>query len=251
MRIRSIIVDDEFHCRENLLQIIEEFVPELELVGTAKDADEARALVANESPKLVFLDIKMPKESGFEFLDSLSEKNFSVIFTTAHNEYGIEAIKAEAVDYLEKPIMIEDLKKAVSRVQKKDVKVMPEWGKLINELRQKENEKVPIPTKDGFIYVGKEEIIHLEASDSYTFIYLTNGRKHLSSKNIKVFEKQLGEESFYRVHKSHIINVRHHLKEFSRSDGNMVMLSEGRTAPVSRRKLSEFLNKVNSFSNVA
>ncbi|MEM7161904.1 MAG: LytTR family DNA-binding domain-containing protein [Bacteroidota bacterium] len=250
MKIKTIIVDDEFHCRENLLQIIEEFVPNVDVVGMAKNANEARELISRESPELVFLDIKMPQESGFELLESLPEKNFSVIFTTAHNEYGIEAIKAQAVDYLEKPIMIEDLKTAVERVHIKDEKAIPDWKSLLQEINQKESEKVSIPTKDGFIYVDKNEIIHLEASDSYTFIYLTNNRKHLSSKNIKVFEKQLGDESFYRIHKSHIINVRHHLKEFSRSDGNMVLLSEGRTAPVSRRKLSDFLGRVNSFSNV-
>ena len=251
MKIKTIIVDDEFHCRENLNQLLEEFVPEVDVIGLAQNADDAREMISSLNPELVFLDIKMPKESGFELLDSLGEKKFSVIFTTAHNEFALDAIKAEAVDYLEKPIMIEDLRKAVDRVLQRLNTAKPNWDGLLSKILHKDVDKVSIPTKDGFVYVGTNEIIHLEASDSYTYIYLTNGRKYLSSKNIKVFENQLGDTSFYRIHKSHIVNVRDHLKEFSRSDGNMVVLSEGRTAPVSRRKLSEFLSYINGYSNVA
>jgi len=251
MKIKTLIVDDEFHCRENLNQIIDEFVPELEVVALAENADMAREQIAKHNPELVFLDIKMPKENGFELLQSIDNHNFSVIFTTAHNEFALDAIKAGAIDYLEKPIMIEDLQNAVQRVKNRLQTKEPNWVQLISQLKNKSTNKVSIPTKDGFVYVGQDEIIHLEASDSYTFIYLTNSRKHLSSKNIKVFEKQLGDESFYRVHKSHIVNVRHHLKEFSRSEGNMVILSEGRSAPVSRRKLTDFLSRINGYSNVA
>lgn len=251
MKIKTIVVDDEFHCRENLNQIIDEFVPELDVIALAENAEMARELILKHNPELVFLDIKMPKENGFELLQSLNKSDFSVIFTTAHNEFALDAIKAGAIDYLEKPIMIEDLQSAVERVKNRRQTEEPNWTKLISQLNNTSSNKVSIPTKDGFIYVNQNEIIHLEASDSYTFIYLTDGRKHLSSKNIKVFEKQLGEQSFYRVHKSHIINVKHHLKEFSRSEGNMVILSEGRSAPVSRRKLTEFLSRINGFSNVA
>ncbi len=251
MKIKTLIVDDEFHCRENLDQIIKEFVPELEVIALAHNADMAREYISKYKPDLVFLDIKMPKENGFDLLQSIGNQDFEVIFTTAHNEFALEAIKAGAIDYLEKPIMIEDLQKAVIRVKNRLHNEEPNWVQLISQLKKVDSDKVSIPTKDGFIYVGQDEIIHLEASDSYTFIYLTNGRKHLSSKNIKVFEKQLGEDSFYRIHKSHIVNVRHHLKEFSRSEGNMVILSEGRNAPVSRRKLTDFLSRINGYSNVA
>ncbi|NND78156.1 MAG: response regulator transcription factor [Flavobacteriales bacterium] len=251
MKVKALIVDDEFHCRENLQQLINEFVPELEIVALASNAEEARISISQLKPQILFLDIKMPQENGFELLRSLGEHSMSVIFTTAHNEFALEAIKVEAVDYLEKPINIEDLQSAVKRAMSRMKTGQQNWKQLLSKIDNAGKHKVSIPTKDGFVFVGTDEIIHLEASDSYTYIYLTNERKHLSSKNIKVFEDQLSDNEFYRIHKSHIINMRHHLKEFSRSEGNLVRLSEGRTAPVSRRKLSDFLSRINTYANVA
>ena len=108
-------------------------------------------------------------------------------------------------------------------------------------------EKTSIPTKDGLVIVNNSEIIHLEASESYTTIYLSNGKKYLSSKNIKIFEENLNKNIFFRTHKSHIINFTHHLKEFNRSLGNVVVMSDGKQIPVSRRKLTDFLSRVNTF----
>jgi len=119
MKITAIIVDDEFHCRENLNQIIQEFINDVEVIGMAKDADEARSLMANKQPDLLFLDIQMPPESGFDLLNSLTQRNFSVLFTTALNDYAIEALKAEAVDFLETPLIIDVLHQAVDRVKKR------------------------------------------------------------------------------------------------------------------------------------
>ena len=196
MKVKALIVDDEFHCRENLQQLITEFVPELEIIALASNADEARNSISEFKPQILFLDIKMPKENGFELLDSLGEHNMSVIFTTAHNEFALEAIKAEAVDYLEKPINIEDLQNAVKRAKGRIKTGQPNWKQLLSKIENAGKQKVSIPTKDGFVFVGTDEIIHLEASDSYTYIYLTKERKYLSSKNIKVFEDQLSENEF-------------------------------------------------------
>ena len=108
-------------------------------------------------------------------------------------------------------------------------------------------DRISIPTRDGYIILKNEDILHLEASDNYTMIYLNNGKRHLSSKNIKIYEQNLDPSVFYRIHKSHIINVKHHLKEFSRSEGNVAILSSGKLVPVSRRKLTEFLSFINTF----
>ena len=203
-KLKSIVVDDEYFCRNNLKMILDDFCPEVEVVGMADSADEARSLIKQYNPDLVFLDIKMPKEDGFSFLDSMPARNFSVVFTTAHNEYAFKAFKADAIDYIEKPINIEDLKNAVNKVIR--IQKNPETKtELIRE-----NDRISFATRDGFITVKYDEIIHLEASDNYTMIYMTGNRKHLSCKNIKVYEESLDPHIFFRAHKSHIINVSNH-----------------------------------------
>jgi two-component system, LytTR family, response regulator len=250
MKIRSIVVDDEFNCRSNLKMIIEDFCPELEIVGMAESAQQARDMISQYSPDLVFLDIKMPKEDGFSLLQSYPTREFSVVFTTAYNEYALQAFKADAVDYIEKPINIDDLKNAVKKVIRLNPTLSLELSASMEDTEEKkmvfkDSDKISLATRDGFTVVKNEEIIHLEASDNYTMIYMTDNRKFLSCKNIKVYEESLNEKVFYRIHKSHIINVSHHLKSFSRNDGNTVLLSNSKQIPVARRKLADFMDRIN------
>ncbi|HYG52313.1 MAG TPA: LytTR family DNA-binding domain-containing protein [Flavobacteriales bacterium] len=250
MKIRSVIVDDELNCRDNLRMIINDYCPELEVVGIADSAQKARDLINHHNPDLVFLDIKMPKEDGFQLLKSYPEREFSVVFTTAYNEYALQAFKADAVDYIEKPIGLDELRNAVKKVIRLNPHLSIELSANIENADAKrtvfkDNEKISLATRDGFTVVKNDEIIHLEASDNYTMIYMSDSRKFLSCKNIKVYEDSLNPEVFYRVHKSHIINVKHHLKGFSRNDGNNVQLSNGKMIPVARRKLSDFMEIIN------
>src|SRR5690606_27358473 len=117
-KLKSIIVDDEFNCRSNLQMLIEEYMPEIEVLDIAESADKARELIKKHTPDVVFLDIKMPGEDGFSLLKSLGDYDFSVVFTTAHNQFALKAFKANAIDYLEKPIDVDDLKKAVAKLVK-------------------------------------------------------------------------------------------------------------------------------------
>ncbi len=193
----------------------------------------------------------MPKEDGFSLLKSYENRDFSVVFTTAYNEYALKAFKENAIDYLEKPISIDDLQKAVQKVLKvhgsNEQRTPAELSDLLDEATEGKNDRISIPTRDGYIIIRNTDIIHLEASDNYTMIYLIDGSRHLSSKNIKVYEENLNQEVFFRTHKSHIINVEHHLKEFSRSEGNMAVLTNGINVPIARRKMSNFLSRINTF----
>ena len=193
----------------------------------------------------------MPKEDGFSLLKSYENRDFSVVFTTAYNEYALKAFKENAIDYLEKPISIDDLQKAVQKVLKvhgsNEQRTPAELSELLDEATEGKNDRISIPTRDGYIIIRNTDIIHLEASDNYTMIYLIDGSRHLSSKNIKVYEENLNQEVFFRTHKSHIINVEHHLKEFSRSEGNMAVLTNGINVPIARRKMSNFLSRINTF----
>ena len=251
MTLKALIVDDEFNARNNLKILIEEFCPELKIIGLVESAEEARIIIEKEKPDVVFLDIAMPKEDGFSLLKSYENRDFSVVFTTAYNEYALKAFKENAIDYLEKPISIDDLQKAVQKVMKvhgsNEQRTPAELSELVDEAMEGKNDRISIPTRNGYIIIRNTDIIHLEASDNYTMIYLIDGSRHLSSKNIKVYENNLNQAVFFRTHKSHIINVEHHLKEFSRSDGNMAVLTNGISIPIARRKMSNFLSRINTF----
>lgn len=250
-KLQAIIVDDEEFARENLRMMIEEYCPDVILSGVASSAREARQMIEETNPDLVFLDIMMPGEDGFMFLQSLPDRTFHVIFTTAFRDYALRAIKESAVDYLEKPIDIEELQKAIEKVrtltlQKKNLKVSDDrLTKILENIALTNTvEKTIIPTKDGVAVVKNTDIIHLEAFENYTTLYLTGGKKYVSSRSIKAFEDKLDPNMFFRTHKSHIINIAHHLKEFNRTEGNVAILSDGTQVPVARRKLQEFLDKL-------
>ncbi len=246
MALKTIIVDDESNARENLKILIDEFCPELKVIGMASSVAEARTLIEKEDPEVVFLDIAMPNEDGFELLKHYENRDFSVIFTTAYNEYALKAFKADAIDYLEKPISIDDLQKAVEKLMR--IHTIEDMEALSKKREaDRENDRISVPTRDGYIILKNEEITHLEASDNYTMIYLANGSRHLSSKNIKVYEDNLNANIFYRTHKSYIVNIEHHLKEFSRKEGNVAVLQNGKMVPVARRKMTQFLDRINTF----
>jgi two-component system LytT family response regulator len=250
-RLKAIIIDDEEFARENLRMLLEDYCPDVNIEGVAGSASQARLLIDEVNPDLVFLDIMMPGEDGFMFLQSLPERTFQVIFTTAFRDYALKAIKENAIDYLEKPIDIDDLQKSVAKAkvindQKKTTNVSDSrLSKVLeNIVLTNSVEKTIVPTKDGLAIVKNTDIIHLEAFENYTTLYLTGGKKYVSSKSIKAFEDKLDPNMFFRVHKSHIINIAHHLKELIRSEGNIAVLSDGTQVPVARRKLQEFLDKL-------
>lgn len=250
-KLSALIVDDEEFARENLKMLLEEYCPDVNVVGTASSAELARTMVEEFNPDVVFLDIMMPGEDGFSFLESMNERKFQVVFTTAFREHALRAIKESAVDYLEKPIDIEELQKAITKakesLQLKSVnKVTDErLTKVLQDIVLTNSvEKTVVPTKDGLAIVKNTDIIRLEAMENYTMIYLSGGKKYMSSRSIKAFEDKLDTHMFFRVHKSHIINIAHHLKEFVRNEGLIAVMSDATQVPVARRKLQEFLDKI-------
>ncbi|NNK81067.1 MAG: response regulator transcription factor [Flavobacteriales bacterium] len=249
-KIKALIVDDEHHCRHNLAELLSEYCPTISVSGMAESASEALSLIEKLQPEVLFLDIRMPGKDGFDLLNEIPNRNLDVVFTTAHNEYAIRALKEGAIDYLEKPISIDELETCVNKLQRRH-----ENGSAANTIKTedilrisnlRDMDKTTIPTSDGFVMVNSSEIVRLEASESYTKIFLANGDKHLSSKNIRVFEKGLNPQIFLRTHKSHIVNMLYHLKGFSRTDGNVALMSNGSRVPISRRKLTQFLQRASS-----
>lgn len=252
MAISTIIIDDEQNARENLKLILDDFCPEVNVVAQAGSAEEARVLISKHNPDLLFLDINMPNEDGFELLESIKNKNFSIIFITAHNQFALKALKAGAIDYIEKPIDIEDLQIAVAKIETANTKAgNVDYNIIKTLLTEHQNDGksdiIAVPTLSGYEIIKAEDIVHLEADESYTRIFLADGKKCTSSMTIARYEKVLDTNTFFRVHKSHIINTRHHLKEFNRHEGNVAIMDTGEAIPVARRKLSGFINAIKTF----
>lgn len=251
-QLRTLIVDDEYNARTNLQLIIEDHIPELQVVGTTGSAEEARAMIKETDPEVLMLDIMMPGENGFDLLESISAENMSVVFVTAHNEFALKAFKKNAIDYIEKPIAIDDLQRAAQKLARMHGGVSSKATTIratdtIKAIRSGLKDTVSIPTRDGLLLLKCGDIVYFEASDSYTMIHTTSGKKHLSSKNIRTYEDLLDADAFMRIHRSFLINLRDHLTAFNRTEGNMAVMSTGALVPVARRKLPEFLQTISSF----
>ena len=252
MSLRALIVDDESDARENLRIMLEDNCPDVLVVAQAGSAEQARTLIEEHKPQELFLDIKMPGEDGFSLLRSVAHLELPVVFTTAYDEYALQAFKQNALDYLEKPIDPEELKRAVRKLTKitSDATAGAEHVSALEALMSDPasplSTRVAVPSRDGLVLIKHEDIMYMEASDSYTTVFTRDGKKVISSKHIRVFETNLDAKKFFRVHKSYIINLEH-LKGFSRGEGNMAVLDNGALIPVSRRRLPDFLSMINTF----
>lgn len=238
--ISALIVDDEKSNCESLQKLLKENCPDVMVVDEAHSSAEAIQSIEKHKPQLVFLDIEMPRENGFDLLRKLDKIDFKIIFITAHSHYAIKAIKFSAVDYLLKPMDSDDLRLAVG-------KAIGETGKnhqvhnngLLDNIDAGINQKLAVPVKDGLAFLALNDIIRLEADGTYTYIFV-RGEKFTATKNIKEYEDILVERRFFRSHKSHLVNL-NHVAKFSRLDGYFIQMSDGSRAEVSRRKQEEFL----------
>jgi two-component system LytT family response regulator len=203
--------------------------------------------IAQHQPDVVFLDIQMQRETGFDLLTKLNSIDFEVIFTTAHSEYAIKAFKFSAIDYLLKPIDIEDLQNALAKVEhKQNQNSAGRLEHLIQNLRTNtpENYKLALPTTEGLVFVQLNNILYCEASSNYTIIY-TPKNKYIVSRTLKQYEDLLGEHNFFRIHNSYLINL-NAVKKYIRGEGGSVVLENDITLDVSKRKKEAFLSRITS-----
>ena len=260
MRVYNvIIVDDEENLQQTLDILIRYNCPELYIVGIASSAEEARDLLKENEVDLIFLDISMPNENGFEFIASIPKENYSIIFTTAYEEYALKAIKANAIDYLLKPIDPSELKDAVDKaisffeLRNRKEEVQKVYNESLNNLTQhiqnknQQITKITVVEKFGFRIVELDSIRFFEADSNYTIIHLSGLDKIVSSKSLGEYEKILDSSVFFRIHKSTIINL-NFLKGFSSYQGYFVVLDDDTKLPISRRRFIEFKDVVGSLS---
>jgi len=243
--LKALIVDDEPKARENLEILLQDFVEGVEVVSLCENISEAIDAVKLHSPDVVFLDIQLQRETGFDLLTKLKEINFEVIFTTAFTEYAIKAFKFSAIDYLLKPIDIDELKKSVAKVEKRvNNNMTGRLTQLVQNLRQgsSENFKIALPTLDGLVFVKISDILYCEASSNYTQIFTTE-EKYLVSKTLKEYDDLLSDHNFFRIHNSYLINI-NSIKKYVKGEGGYVVLNNDISLDVSKRKKDAFLNKI-------
>lgn len=240
--LTAIIIDDEFHGRENLKSLLENYCPEIIVLNCADSVPSAKKLVEIHQPDVVFLDINMPILNGFDFLNEFELRNFMVVLVTAFQDFGINAVKANVNDYLLKPIDIRELKLTVKKLlafksAKKTEESTPKMDKLV------------LPTSHGFEVLVFDELLRLEAEGYYTLLHIAGGKKKLVTRTLKDFEESLPCDRFFRTHKSHLVNLKF-VKEYSNSGGAYITMVDGSKVELSRRKSAEFILKIKSTLNV-
>jgi two-component system LytT family response regulator len=252
--IRALLVDDEPNNLEILEYMLLHDCEDVIVAGKVNDASSARRWLDTNIADVLFLDINMPGESGFELLNSLPNQKFKIVFVTAYNEYAIQAIKASALDYLLKPVNIEELQNTVARLHRsiKSPFDGAENQKLISHFletihHKSPPEKIALPHLGGISFIEVDDIVSLQADSNYTILHLITMQKMVISKTLKDFEDILDPSRFSRIHKSYIIHLKY-IKEYSTTDGGMVKMADGNQWSISRRQLDVFLEKMKTSS---
>jgi len=247
MNMKAIIIDDEQHNRDNLLQMITGHCPDVEVVAVCSSAPEGRGRILALHPDLIFLDIEMPVENGFMMLENLARIDFEVIFVTAYDYYGIKAIKFSALDYLLKPIDVNDLIIAVAKAKEKIMQKQENLrlkNLLDNSRRAPADKMLALSMSDKVEFIETSSIIRCEADGNYTVFYLKNGEKLLISKTLKEYDELLTPYGFLRVHQSHLVNLKE-IKSFIKSDGGYIKMKDGSSVSISRQRRESVLKILN------
>ncbi len=244
--VTALIVDDEFLSRNYLSKLILLSSPDVKIVGQAATTDEAFVAINDLNPDIIFLDIMLKNETGFDLLQRFGQLPAEIIFTTAFNEYALKAFKFNALDYLLKPIDREELRSAIDRAkkrissnQKTDPAQMEQFFETIRGQHTVQN-KIAIPTAEGFEIMELDEILYCQSSSSYTHFYLTNKRKLTSSYPLRQYDEMLSEKNFFRAHKSFLVNLAH-VKVYRKGEGGTIVMSDGQEIEVSRRNKDAFI----------
>jgi two-component system, LytTR family, response regulator len=245
--LKAILIDDEENSISSLKEKLLTHCPQVKIIACCDNAAKGIEAIDSLQPDIVFLDIEMPVMNGFLMLQLLTYKNFELIFTTAYDHYAIKAIRFSALDYLVKPIEINDLKAAVTKAEEKRNHSYPnpQIELLVEQLISKKNNfsRIAIPTNEGLQFIRVEDIIYLEASSNYTHFFCTEKKKYIVSRTLKDFEDMLPTEIFLRIHNSYIIN-KNYVEKYIRGEGGQVVLSNSVTLDVAKRKKSEFLKAI-------
>lgn len=240
--IRAAIIDDEMHCIKTLRYQLEQKFTNIEVVFVTTDSVEAKSLADLHKPDLLFLDIEMQGMTGLQFLAQFAEIPFKVIFTTAYDQYAIKAIRLNALDYLLKPVDRNELALAIEKFQSERDRTSTEQVAHLHLFREKKiTDTIALSAAQGLFFVKLREIMYMEGDNCYTHVVMHDGRKFLVSKTLANFDDLFTEDaSFFRAHKSFIINL-HYIKQYIRGDGGEIKMTDDKSIALSRNKKEDFL----------
>ena len=243
--LKAVLIDDDESNLSSLSEKLGKHCPHIEIIARCDNAQDGIKAIDGLHPDVVFLDIEMPIMNGFVMLQQLTYKNFELIFVTAYDHYAIKAIRYSALDYLVKPVEVEELKAAVlkANTNRNNRSAASQVDFLLEHLKKKQPRRITIPTAEGLQFINLEDIVYLEANNNYTYIYLSTQKKFLVSSTLKDFEDILPAVSFLRIHHSNIIN-KSFVERYIRGDGGQVVMRNGIVLDVSKRKKSEFLQAI-------
>ena len=238
---KAVIIDDENRTRELIAKMINSFGLDILAIPAGENVQSGIQAIEELKPDIVFLDIQMPDGTGFDVLKSVKDKNFEVIFITAHEEFAIKAIKFSALDYLLKPIDPEELKAAVEKAIKAvdDKKDESQFEALQNNITPNQKKRLVLKTQESVYVVELLEIIRCEADRNYTSFFLSSGKKILVSKTLKDYETLLSSHNFLRVQQSHLVNL-DYVDRYDKGNGGSVVMKDGSEVPLSPAKREVF-----------
>lgn len=246
----AIIIEDELDAQHLLTKILDDYCPDVKVVGCAANIVEGKTLIEDQDPDIVFLDIQLGATTGFQLLDSLKNKSFKLIITTAYQEFALKAFKYEAIDYVLKPYSPKSIIVALDKVKKQTNDKNDVYKKLEALLvAHKSPAKISLPTANGYLMINPNDIVHVSADRSYSQVFLTSKKKLLISKPLKEIEAVLPSDSFFRPHTSHLINI-NRLEMYNKEDGGYALMTDGTQVPVARRRKAEFLEKLTTTSQI-
>lgn len=247
--IKAIIIDDEKLVVDSIELIINEYCKDVLIIGKCTSYEEGIRLINQHKPDLLLLDIEMPFGTGFDLLEKFTVIDFEVIFITAYSQYALKAIKYSALDYILKPIDINELRSALKKVsEKKNQSQNKKFDILFENLKNKIPSKLAIPCSDGIDYININDIVKISADGRYSTVHVVDKKPYFVTRNLGEFEELLAERQFFRIHNSYLINL-DFVKKYSRQDGGIVEMLDSSKLPVSRTKKNDFLDKMKEISN--
>ena len=245
--MKCIIIDDEKHCIKTLINLLETNFPEVKILATCSESEKAQHLILHHKPDFIFLDIEMPFLNGFDLLSKFEHLDFDVIFTTAYDSYAIKAIKFSALDYLLKPICIEDLTFAIDKIKNRMGSISKAQVLMANAVHRRQlSDTIALPTVEGLIFTPVNDIVHCSADGSYTRMYMRDKSEILLSKTLGDVDELLNDYNFFRIHHSTLINLKE-VKKYIRGEGGEVVMSNGKNLMVARTRKTDFLNVFTRF----
>ena len=237
--MKTILVEDKAYIRKGLLNLLQLIDTNVEVIGECGSVKEAVVVAKACQPDLIFLDINLSDGNAFDFLEQTQDLNFKIIFITAYEEYALRALKIGAVDYILKPVDIDDLVTAIRKVESLPITIQKAQIQTVKEVLQQPDTKLILSLHDSYQVVDLNELLYCESDKGYTTFYCLDGKKYMVSKILKEFEKQLQEAHFVRPHQSFMVNLKF-IDKYDKS--GVIHLINGKKIPVSSRKKDDFLN---------